>query len=502
MERDKAVSAIAEHSAATIGVALRTAAPRALEPMLRSSHALLLLLLASACLDWASLEGGRCGDGFVGREEACDDGNQVSGDGCDGLCLPEAPSCGDGRVEADESCDDANDDSSDECLGNCELARCGDGILWEFQEQCDDGNTDPLDGCSDTCSYELDSCGDGQIDPGETCDDGGNESGDGCSASCKSEAALALCGNGVLDEGEACDDGNASNQDSCLNGCSWATCGDGQLRLGVEECDDGNINNDDACSSACVSCGLTAESHFRPSNSHCYSLHDEPATQADARAACQTEGGDLLTVTSTAESNETVKRLKLDGLYWFGFTTARSKMDGWVTGEPAQYTAFGPGEPSDRTLICVALDSPGAAAQTTWRSADCSEELKFVCERSPPFVSSATHHAYRYHAEAASFDEARRRCSDEGAYLAVLESEGELAFVGGKLFKQVWVDASETDTEGEFVWSTGAVVAADAFHVGQPDDVQTARNCLFLNVADKLSDWRCELTFPFVCEFD
>ena len=53
---------------------------------------------------------------------------------------------------------------------------------------------------------------------------------------------------------EACDDGNGSNHDGCTEGCEAATCGDGYLRIGVEQCDDGEANGspESACSATCL----------------------------------------------------------------------------------------------------------------------------------------------------------------------------------------------------------------------------------------------------------
>ena len=52
---------------------------------------------------------GTCGDGVVGPGEACDDGGEVDGDGCDSVCEIEIPPDGDGDGFIEPAdCDDAN----------------------------------------------------------------------------------------------------------------------------------------------------------------------------------------------------------------------------------------------------------------------------------------------------------------------------------------------------------------------------------------------------------
>lgn len=78
-----------------------------------------------------------CGDGHVfngpGGSEQCDDGNNVSGDGCNATCQsegvpvptpddnlpPGTQVCGNGKVEGTEQCDDGNDDNFDVCSNLC-----------------------------------------------------------------------------------------------------------------------------------------------------------------------------------------------------------------------------------------------------------------------------------------------------------------------------------------------------------------------------------------------
>ncbi len=164
-----------------------------------------------------------CGNGKLTSDEACDDGNKASGDGCDAECLRVEPGyscvvpgqacreiarCGDGVISLTEQCDDANTDAGDGCSERCRIERgkkcegtpsvcsdavCGDGQL-EGAESCDDGNTNPLDGCSPLCLREpncegtscTSECGDGLV-INEGCDDGNTTSGDGCSATCELE---------------------------------------------------------------------------------------------------------------------------------------------------------------------------------------------------------------------------------------------------------------------------------------------------------------------------
>jgi cysteine-rich repeat protein len=70
------------------------------------------------------------------------------------------PGCGDGIVDpgGGEECDDGGNISCDGCSQGCRVEVgyvCGDGILnADCGEQCDDGNNDDGDGCTSTCLLE------------------------------------------------------------------------------------------------------------------------------------------------------------------------------------------------------------------------------------------------------------------------------------------------------------------------------------------------------------
>ena len=219
-----------------------------------------------------------CGDGInnQGGIEACDDGNVLPGDGCNGACkvepnwtCPKAGPCtrniicGDGNIGAGEVCDDGNTKDNDGCNSTCTVqdpaytcvpgepckrtSECGNKRI-EAGEDCDDGNTKAGDGCDGACHLEggwvcpnpgnpckaAPRCGDSVVQSsiGEVCDDGNQQDGDGCLADCKAKGAgcvctpgqlckcpVVKCGNGVLEGSEQCDDGNTTSGDGCSGDC-------------------------------------------------------------------------------------------------------------------------------------------------------------------------------------------------------------------------------------------------------------------------------------------
>src|SRR3989338_6352249 len=144
-----------------------------------------------------------CGNGQREFLEQCDDGNNVSGDGCNYICrLETPPTCSDtdvtpqhpdgrnysiqgtlimGEVRLQDQCFDANSLEEGYCInsrsGATEVVHCNYG-------------------CSNGACNPAPTCGNGVIEPGEQCDDSNAVSGDGCSASCQIEVACFDSDNG------------------------------------------------------------------------------------------------------------------------------------------------------------------------------------------------------------------------------------------------------------------------------------------------------------------
>ena len=222
-------------------------------------------MVIGTCFGGECLPAG-CGNGRVDNGEVCDDGNNVSGDGCSADCQSNEM-CGNAIVDSakGEQCDlgPANKDGT-ACEHDCSLPKCGNGIVDPtLNEECDAGalNADTPDApCRTYCQKPR--CGDGIVDPslGEICDDGNTKPDDGCSADCKS---IEVCGDGVVGNGEQCDLGSANSNApdaACRTDCSLRRCGDMIIDpLHLEQCDDGTANADmpDTCRVNCQSprCG-------------------------------------------------------------------------------------------------------------------------------------------------------------------------------------------------------------------------------------------------------
>ena len=67
-----------------------------------------------------------------------------------GAARAQVPVCGNGVVEAPELCDDGNIVSGDGCDVNCTPTGCGNGVV-TLGEECDDGNLLPGDCCTPLC---------------------------------------------------------------------------------------------------------------------------------------------------------------------------------------------------------------------------------------------------------------------------------------------------------------------------------------------------------------
>ncbi len=210
-----------------------------------------------------------CGDNITGPLEQCDDGNDISNDGCSALCVLE--SCGDKKIDSNEQCDDGRDgdpndgctdmcrftcnDPEDDCIGDtagdCQQSVCAEndaGRICESASDTDDAQNDNNPCTIDLCNPWPDNPA---VNDGTACDNSTGFAGDYC---VQGDCIESVCGDEITGPLEQCDDGNRYPCDNCLPNCTIFSeqCGNGFV-CPPEQCDDGNRTTGDGCSSECES---------------------------------------------------------------------------------------------------------------------------------------------------------------------------------------------------------------------------------------------------------
>lgn len=229
---------------------------------------------------------------------ACAEGSSDIGVGGGGGSPPDDPECGNGKLEGAEVCDE------DELDGETCASQGFDKGTLKCGDDCQIDTSD----CSDDTPV---TCGNDQLDEGETCD--GSALGD---ATCESlgfaEGTLSCdgdcgdfdtsectsCGNDEIDAGEDCD-GDALDGETCgtqgfdagtlactgacsfdTSGCTMETCGDGNVDLG-EDCDGSNLDGE-SCDSVGFATGTLSCTNCQFNTSACSTCGDNVVDGTDA----------------------------------------------------------------------------------------------------------------------------------------------------------------------------------------------------------------------------
>lgn len=308
-----------------------------------------------------------------------------------------ATSCGNGRVDASEQCDDGNRVDTDGCRNNCQLARCGDGVVRTNIEECDDGNTAPNDGCTTAC---VTCSGADRVEEPRTGACFRREESavdfDTARASCEGPGdGLAVIEDmaqwdvvrSALIDGRTSAWLGATDRDvegtwlwtdgTAMGFNAWAA-GEPNDSEGAEDCvEAGSQWNDLNCitprPTLCQRRGWTV----RPTDGHAYRLWLRPSSYGDAESACNAIGAHLVTL-SNASERSFVRTVARGSTVWIGLNDrAAEGTFRWVNSEPLDEVAWSPGEPNNASEE----DCVQALSNDLWNDLSCAALLPFVCER-------------------------------------------------------------------------------------------------------------------------
>jgi hypothetical protein len=247
----------------------------------------------------------------------------------------------------------------------------------------------------------------------------------------------------------------------------------------------------------------------------CVDRHTVPAPWAEAQRTCAASGGELLSCSSDRDCRRTEGVVPEGAAHWIGARDRRER-DGptevvWGDGQPvlSHLLARRLPDPPPAAPGCLSLsgEAPREGARL-WVRRDCAEALPYVCQRAAWAVLGKTSQAYFVHPRPQYWDDARDTCARLGGHLATLTSADELAFVLNRAMipglygeTNFWLGATDRAQEGRFAWITGEPFAFQAFHPGEPDNLDGLQHCLVLNTStQRWHDRHCETRYPFVCE--
>lgn len=112
--------------------------------------------------------------------------------------------------------------------------------------------------------------------------------------------------------------------------------------------------------------------------------------------------------------------------------------------------------------------------------------------------------AYLICTEAKAQADARAFCKARGADLVVIDDAAENAFLTSLEPGEVFIGASDADTEGSWKWVSGTAVSYKNWNEGEPNNSGEGENCAIMvgttDGAGKWNDLPCSAAKGFVCE--
>ncbi|MSP91378.1 MAG: hypothetical protein EXR79_06190 [Myxococcales bacterium] len=281
---------------------------------------------------------------------------------------------------------DADCDDDDPCTygQECAVAACTAGVAL----LCDDGNPCTDDICAaavgcksmpnavpcfdgDVCTG-ADVCKAGACAPGKpkVCSDGNECTDDVC------DTALGCV---FAANGAPCFAGNACQEAAV---CAYGSCPAGKAK----PCDDGNACTVEWCDGT-TGCTSKAKPAAGPCTGpvafgRCWHAAKQNGTWSQARAACQSWGGELASV-RWADENDHVRALADATVgkgtsVWIGFSDAGVEGNWrWTDGSTTTFWGFGPGEPNN----AGGEDVAELTGNGVWNDIGATERPGFVCSR-------------------------------------------------------------------------------------------------------------------------
>ncbi|ESO94148.1 hypothetical protein LOTGIDRAFT_161348 [Lottia gigantea] len=280
-----------------------------------------------------------------------------------------------------------------------------------------------------------------------------------------------------------------------------------------------------------VKCGPFWEED--PHSDFCYQFWDKDRIWNDARAMCGSNGGDLLSITSSVEQAYVTGRIKgmTSEVLWIGANDLkREKGFQWTDRSPFPYMNWLPGEPNNNknSEDCVSMFTSSGM----WNDWKCTNRAGFVCKKlgkttatpSQPTTPPASTpegsvwgcprlwrafrgSCYLYVPEKLTQGDAESNCRVQSGNLASIAGPAENKFLlsmlpnaGRHKDNRVWLGFNDIQSESEFVWSDGERVTYTNWADGDPNNYKGDQDCVsFLSYHGGWIDENCGAARSSVC---
>uniref|UniRef100_A0A3B4D8F7 Mannose receptor, C type 1b n=1 Tax=Pygocentrus nattereri TaxID=42514 RepID=A0A3B4D8F7_PYGNA len=242
---------------------------------------------------------------------------------------------------------------------------------------------------------------------------------------------------------------------------------------------------------------LTGSCHspWIPYSGHCYLLTRTKKTWLEARDACRSERGDLLSILSIEEQSFVISQLgysKTDEL-WIGFNDLKTALlFEWSDHSGVPFALWDVNEPSHNAALkedCVLM----RGQEGKWADQVCQSKYGYICKKKthlntftndtvvaspgckPGWVRFG-YYCYLAGSETKTFDAAKQMCEKTGSYLADITNRIENAFlvslIGARPEKHFWIGLSNRDNRHIFEWTNNKKVPFTHFNAGMPGGKQ------------------------------
>ncbi|XP_078408371.1 secretory phospholipase A2 receptor [Cetorhinus maximus] len=248
----------------------------------------------------------------------------------------------------------------------------------------------------------------------------------------------------------------------------------------------------------------------------------------EARASCQAQGGDLLSIRGLKEQEYLNKHLKNVGiLAWIGLNHL-DEVTGWQwsDGEPLSFVNWDTDQPRGSLLgtpyHCGILSSK---LDYHWSSAVCETALPYICKKMmnstkkvkpfefwqyrttfcEPGWLSYNGFCYKMHKEDLNWKDALMSCHLHGSELISMHSLADVAILinqfKNETVPEVWIGLANNRTPAVFAWSEGLPVTFTYWHKNEPHvPYNTTEQCVS---SQKDGQWKvkdCEENIWSICK--